>query len=317
MPPGAAYAVDVIDTWNMTVETLARHGRGHFRVDCPAASTWPSGCGGHEGAASVPSTDMTNRSADVSDAAGDLIAARPRRAPARPPRARRPLRASPRGASGSARRARACPGRWRRTPRGGRRRRTRSRSATGRRAPCVVRPRRVGRVRARRLAGARRCARGAAPRTRARVGAAAAEPSAWSAGGAGRGRPARARRLDRAADRAGLGRGHVGRPAVPCCGALRRCAARSPRPAVRTAHGVYELELNGARVGDHVLAPGLDELRHRLRYQTFDVTALLRPAQRARRAAGRRLVPRPARLQRRPRARVRRPHACWSSWRVA
>ena len=43
-----------------------------------------------------------------------------------------------------------------------------------------------------------------------------------------------------------------------------------------TALGVYELELNGQRVGDHVLAPGWTSYHHRLRYQTFDVTALLR-----------------------------------------
>jgi alpha-L-rhamnosidase len=43
-----------------------------------------------------------------------------------------------------------------------------------------------------------------------------------------------------------------------------------------TAHGVYELELNGGRVGDQVLAPGWTSYRHRLRYQTYDVTGLLR-----------------------------------------
>ena len=42
-----------------------------------------------------------------------------------------------------------------------------------------------------------------------------------------------------------------------------------------TAHGVYEAELNGAVVGDHVLAPGWTAYEHRLRYQTFDVTDLL------------------------------------------
>ncbi len=42
-----------------------------------------------------------------------------------------------------------------------------------------------------------------------------------------------------------------------------------------TAHGVYTAEINGTRVGDHVLAPGWTSYRHRLRYQTFDVTALL------------------------------------------
>ncbi|CAN7440014.1 family 78 glycoside hydrolase catalytic domain [Microbacterium sp. LjRoot45] len=39
-----------------------------------------------------------------------------------------------------------------------------------------------------------------------------------------------------------------------------------------TAHGVYELELNGVRVGDDVLAPGWTSYRHRIRYQTHDVT---------------------------------------------
>src|SRR5215207_689518 len=42
-----------------------------------------------------------------------------------------------------------------------------------------------------------------------------------------------------------------------------------------TAHGVYEAELNGAVIGDQVLAPGWTSYRHRLRYQTYDVTALL------------------------------------------
>ncbi|MFD8307341.1 family 78 glycoside hydrolase catalytic domain [Streptomyces sp. NPDC059690] len=43
-----------------------------------------------------------------------------------------------------------------------------------------------------------------------------------------------------------------------------------------TAYGVYEAEINGSRVGDHVLAPGWTSYHHRLRYQTFDVTTLLR-----------------------------------------
>lgn len=42
-----------------------------------------------------------------------------------------------------------------------------------------------------------------------------------------------------------------------------------------TAHGVYEAQLNGEIVGDHVLAPGWTSYPHRLRYQTFDVTHLL------------------------------------------
>ncbi len=43
-----------------------------------------------------------------------------------------------------------------------------------------------------------------------------------------------------------------------------------------TAHGVYEARLNGHRVGDEVLAPGWTSYPHRLRYQTHDVTDLLR-----------------------------------------
>src|SRR5437588_10085164 len=42
-----------------------------------------------------------------------------------------------------------------------------------------------------------------------------------------------------------------------------------------TALGVYEAELNGLTVGDHVLDPGWTSYLHRLRYQTFDVTDLL------------------------------------------
>jgi alpha-L-rhamnosidase len=45
--------------------------------------------------------------------------------------------------------------------------------------------------------------------------------------------------------------------------------------AYATACGLYELEINGARVGEDVLAPGWTSYRHRLRYQTYDVTSLL------------------------------------------
>ncbi|KAH6712482.1 bacterial alpha-L-rhamnosidase-domain-containing protein [Leptodontidium sp. MPI-SDFR-AT-0119] len=42
-----------------------------------------------------------------------------------------------------------------------------------------------------------------------------------------------------------------------------------------TAYGLYELFLNGSRVGDQVLAPGWTEYSTRLEYQTYDVTKLL------------------------------------------
>jgi len=44
-----------------------------------------------------------------------------------------------------------------------------------------------------------------------------------------------------------------------------------------TALGVVEAYLNGQRVGEHVLTPGWTAYDQRLRYQTFDVTALLKP----------------------------------------
>ena len=48
-----------------------------------------------------------------------------------------------------------------------------------------------------------------------------------------------------------------------------------------TALGVYEAQLNGVTVGDHVMAPGWTSYRHGLRYQTFDVTDLLREGRNA------------------------------------
>src|SRR3954468_13316541 len=42
-----------------------------------------------------------------------------------------------------------------------------------------------------------------------------------------------------------------------------------------TAHGLYVAGLNGKRVGDQQLAPGWTAYRHRLRYQTYDVTGLV------------------------------------------
>ncbi|SFS13631.1 alpha-L-rhamnosidase [Microbacterium sp. cf046] len=44
-----------------------------------------------------------------------------------------------------------------------------------------------------------------------------------------------------------------------------------------TAHGLYEAELNGTRVGDDVLSPGWTVYGQRLRYYTYDVTGLVEP----------------------------------------
>ncbi|MFB7251286.1 family 78 glycoside hydrolase catalytic domain [Microbacterium sp. NPDC056234] len=48
-----------------------------------------------------------------------------------------------------------------------------------------------------------------------------------------------------------------------------------------TAHGVYEAEINGARVGDDALSPGWTVYGTRLRYYTYDVGALLSPGENA------------------------------------
>lgn len=43
-----------------------------------------------------------------------------------------------------------------------------------------------------------------------------------------------------------------------------------------SARGVYELQLNGERVGDHELAPGWTDYRKRIQFQTYDVTDQVR-----------------------------------------
>ncbi|OXG30253.1 alfa-L-rhamnosidase [Cryptococcus neoformans Ze90-1] len=42
-----------------------------------------------------------------------------------------------------------------------------------------------------------------------------------------------------------------------------------------TALGIYEAHINGRRVGDQLLSPGWQSYKHRLHYQTFDVSELL------------------------------------------
>jgi alpha-L-rhamnosidase len=47
-----------------------------------------------------------------------------------------------------------------------------------------------------------------------------------------------------------------------------------------TAHGVFDAEINGHRVGDEILSPGWTAYRSRLRFLTYDVTPLLRDGER-------------------------------------
>ena len=54
-----------------------------------------------------------------------------------------------------------------------------------------------------------------------------------------------------------------------------------------TALGVYEGKLNGERIGAYVLAPGWTSYAHRLQYQKYDVTALLKEENRVEFTVGR------------------------------
>ncbi|GGO50265.1 alpha-L-rhamnosidase [Streptomyces daqingensis] len=70
--------------------------------------------------------------------------------------------------------------------------------------------------------------------------------------------------------------GRIGEPApVVARTAVLRSGIASAR-LYATAHGLYTATLNGSQVGDHVLAPGWTSYHNRLRYQTYDVTDLLR-----------------------------------------
>jgi len=58
-------------------------------------------------------------------------------------------------------------------------------------------------------------------------------------------------------------------------GGLRRATAFA------TALGVYEMRINGQKVGDRILAPEWTDYNHIVQYQTYDVTPLLRPGDNA------------------------------------
>ncbi|MFF2330938.1 MULTISPECIES: family 78 glycoside hydrolase catalytic domain [unclassified Streptomyces] len=63
------------------------------------------------------------------------------------------------------------------------------------------------------------------------------------------------------------------------CPVLRRAFTGSAGARARlhvSARGLYEVRLNGVRVGDAELAPGWTDYHRRVQYQTYDVTELLR-----------------------------------------
>jgi alpha-L-rhamnosidase len=70
----------------------------------------------------------------------------------------------------------------------------------------------------------------------------------------------------------------------PCPYLCRTFALRKQVIAARvyvTAHGLYELSLNGQRVGDTYFTPGYTSYHHRLQYQVYDVGDLLQVGENA------------------------------------
>ncbi len=59
-------------------------------------------------------------------------------------------------------------------------------------------------------------------------------------------------------------------------GAFKTNSVVKEARAYVTSHGLYEMHLNGQRVGDQVFTPGWTSYNKRLQYQTYDVTNLLR-----------------------------------------
>jgi alpha-L-rhamnosidase len=79
---------------------------------------------------------------------------------------------------------------------------------------------------------------------------------------------------------------HPAGPALPLPAPLFRQEFHLAAPVRRatvyvSALGLYELRLNGQRVGDQLLAPGWTDYEQWVQYQAYDVTALLRPGQNA------------------------------------
>jgi alpha-L-rhamnosidase len=70
-------------------------------------------------------------------------------------------------------------------------------------------------------------------------------------------------------------------PAPMLRGAFRLKGAVRQARIYATAHGLYELEVNGRRVGDQLFTPGWTSYGKRLQYQAYDVTALLKPGDNA------------------------------------
>lgn len=70
--------------------------------------------------------------------------------------------------------------------------------------------------------------------------------------------------------------GRAKRYPVDCLRKIFNCGDVIKARLYITACGVYEARINGKRVGEFILAPGITDYRKRVQYQTYDVTYLLR-----------------------------------------
>jgi len=93
-------------------------------------------------------------------------------------------------------------------------------------------------------------------------------------------------------------RGHEDLAArTDAAGRLHREGQGAIGPRLRDEPRLYELEINGRRVGDQVFTPGWTSYGKRLQYQAYDVTSLLRDGPTRSGHARGWLVPRQPRLQ--------------------
>ena len=74
---------------------------------------------------------------------------------------------------------------------------------------------------------------------------------------------------------AGFGEDSINRPAQYFRKQFSANKKISSATAYITAHGMYEAQINGKRVGDYYLTPGWTNYRKRLQYQVYDVKDLL------------------------------------------
>ena len=63
---------------------------------------------------------------------------------------------------------------------------------------------------------------------------------------------------------------------VDCFRRIFTCTKPTKARLYATACGIYELHLNGKRIGNALLTPGATDVNKRVQYQTYDVTELLR-----------------------------------------